>query len=484
MRPLGIAARIARHEWRILFSEQTPWLVFLLLALSIGYAVTNGLHWVEFQQTTIRGALNEQAQRYDGLKQQVVDIQSGKQRAPFADPRMPDAVGGRLAWTYAALPPLPLSPLSVGQSDVLPYYFKVSTASRESVLTTNEIENPHQLLHGRFDLSFVIVYLFPLLIIALGYNVISSEREHGTLALLLSQPVSLTTFMAAKIGVRAGLVVLLVIFFSLLGIVVGGVNLTSSDTLARLAIWTGIVAAYGAFWFGAVLAVAALGRSSATNALALAGLWLVLVVVVPSTLNMSVSALYPMPSRVDMISALRVASKDASASGNRLLAKYYGDHPELAVESDVQKAMNDVAVTQLAINEEIERQVRPVVDRYDIQLGRQQAVVDRFRLLSPAIVAQDALNDVAGTGSARYRHFVSMVEDYHRGWQALFASMIVGKQKVTPAVYDALPQFQYREEPFDALVSRIAAALVFLVFAGGVLAAIGVSRLRRYPVAG
>jgi ABC-2 type transport system permease protein len=185
-----------------------------------------------------------------------------------------------------------------------------------------------------------------------------------------------------------------------------------------------------------------------------------------------------------MIAALRIASNDASAKGNRLLAKYYGDHPELVAESDVQNAMNDVAVTQLAVNEEIERQVRPVVDRYDVQLSRQQALVDRFRLLSPAIVAQDALNDVAGTGSARYRHFVSLVEDYHQGWQTLFAAMIVGKQRVTPAVYDALPQFQYREESFDVLASRIGAALVFLVAAGITLAAIGVSRLRSYPVAG
>jgi hypothetical protein len=32
-------------------------------------------------------------------------------------------------------------------------------------------------------------------------------------------------------------------------------------------------------------------------------------------------------------------------------------------------------------------------------------------------VTQDALNDLAGTGTARHRHFVSLVDAYHREWR-------------------------------------------------------------------
>ena len=474
--------RIARHEARMLFSEKTPWLVLFLLGVSIGYAVLNGLEWTNFQRATLKNALDEQDQRYTNLKTQVAAIESGKMRAPFADPRMPDSVGGRLAWTYAAMPPSELSPLSIGQSDVLPYYFRVSTASKESVLTSNEIENPHRLLHGRFDLSFVIIYLFPLLIIALSYNLISAEQEQGTLALLLSQPIPLRTFMAGKIGLRAVLIVGVVILFSVIGIVIGGISLVSADVLARLTAWTGIVAAYAGFWFGTVLVVTSFGRPSATNAMALSAIWLLLVVVLPSAMNMAASVLYPMPSRVDMIAALRVASDEASAKGNKLLAKYYGDHPELVAVSDNQKALNDVAITRLAIDDEIEQRVRPVVDRYDIQLSQQQSLVDRFRIFSPAIIAQDALNDIAGTGVARYRHFISLAEDYHKRWRSLFALMIVKKQKFTPAMYDDLPQFVYQEERIDAVLSRTTAAAAVLFFFGGILVMIAIGRFRKFSV--
>jgi ABC-2 type transport system permease protein len=477
--------RIVRHEWRVLFSEKTPWLALLLLAATIGYGVLNGVQWAHFQQSTLQNAIDEQAERYAKVKRELGAITAGNRRVEaFADPRLPDVVGGRTGWQYAAMPPLQLSPLSIGQSDVLPYYFKITTASKESVLTSNEIENPHRLLHGRFDLSFVIIYLFPLLIIALSYNAISSEQEQGTLALMLSQPVALRTFMAGKIVLRAGLIIGVVILFSLLGMLLGGIHIASGDALTRLIVWTGIVAAYAAFWFGAVLLVTSFAKNSATNAMALAAIWLLLVVVLPSALNMAASVLYPMPSRVEMIAALRTASDDASAKGDQLLAKYYGDHPDLAAVADVEKAANDVAITRLAIDDEIEQRVRPVVDKYDIQLAFQQSLVDRFRLFSPAIVAQDALNDVAGTGSARYRHFVSLVETYHTQWRSIFAPMIIKKQRFTAAMYDSLPTFEFQEEELSTVVFRASLAIASLFGFGLVLTAAGVYRLRKFPIAG
>src|SRR4030095_593469 len=108
-----------------------------------------------------------------------------------------------------------LSALSVGQSDLYPYYFKVSRQSKQTFVTNDEIENPTNLLAGRFDLSFVIIYLLPLLILALSYNLISAEREQGTLAMMMSQPVALRSFVAGKVGLRGIVVLLLAIGFSL-----------------------------------------------------------------------------------------------------------------------------------------------------------------------------------------------------------------------------------------------------------------------------
>jgi ABC-2 type transport system permease protein len=66
----------------------------------------------------------------------------------------------------AAMRPAATGALAIGQSDLYPYYFKISTNSKETFANNDEIENPVHLLAGRFDLAFVIVYLLPLVILA------------------------------------------------------------------------------------------------------------------------------------------------------------------------------------------------------------------------------------------------------------------------------------------------------------------------------
>jgi ABC-2 type transport system permease protein len=86
-----------------------------------------------------------------------------------------------------------------------------------------------------------------------------------------------------------------------------------------------------------------------------------------------------------MIQAMRVASDEANAEGSRLLAKYYEDHPELA-SGDTQQEMNDFNLVRVAVSGEVERRVRPVLDRYSEQLAGQQRLVEAARFLSPAIL--------------------------------------------------------------------------------------------------
>ncbi len=149
-------------------------------------------------------------------------------------------------------------------------------------------------------------------------------------------------------------------------------------------VWAGVVAAYGAFWPASCSCLTSFGRASSTNALTLAAAWLLLVVVLPSTLNMAVGVLYPMPSRVEVIAAVRAASDDATARGDQLLAKYYGDHPELVTsDEDRDATMADLALARLAIDDAVEQAVKPLADRYTTQLGRQQALVDRFACCRP-----------------------------------------------------------------------------------------------------
>jgi ABC-2 type transport system permease protein len=479
--------RIARHEWRLLRADRALSMVAVVFGCALLYGLWNGLAFTSFQQRSLDRARAEERARFAELTAAATAAEEGRTSpSPFRDPRSPAVVGRGAGARYALLPLAPLAPLAIGQSDLLPSYFRVTTDAKEMMTAATEIENPHRLLAGRFDVSFVIVYLYPLLIVALAYSLLSGEKEEGTLAMVMAQPVPLRTLLVGKLAIRAALFLLVTAIFLAIVVLIGGVrapsgHASSGDGAVRLALWTLVIVAYGVFWFAASVAVAAFGRGSATNALTLAGVWLTLVVVLPSLVNLLATSLYPVPSRVEMIQAIRVASDEANAQGSRLLARYYEDHPELA-GGGAEQAMTDFNSVRLAVSDEVERRVEPEVRRYEVQLARQQSVIDRLRVLSPAILAQDALSDVSGTGSARHRHFVDQVEAFHGAFRGFLAPLVFQRAKLLD--HSGLPTFQYREEDTGAMASRVAVSVASIGLAAMVLTLVGLTRLSRFRIAG
>ena len=471
---------LVRHEWRSFAADPAVWIAAGVFAAAIAYGTTNGARWVAFQRGAIADAQHEEAVRFEKHQADIVRIVREKATvSAFSDPRNPDAVGRSLGARYAFLPPAPTAALAVGQSDLLPYYFKMTTDAKETVLASAELENPHRLLTGRFDLAFVLIYLYPLLILGLTYNMLSAEKEQGTLVLALAQPVSLQRLVVGKVALRFGLFLGAVLLTVAVAVTIGGVDISPAGARTRLLLWSAAVTLYGLFWFAAAVFVTALGRSSATNAVILAGVWLVLVVLVPSLLSTGVTSTYPVPSRVEMIQAMRVASDEANAEGSKLLARYYEDHPELAT-GDAQQAMNDFNLVRVAVNSDVERRIKPVLERYTQQLSAQQRVIGRARFLSPAIVMQDALNDVAGTGTMRHSHFVKQVEAYHQRWRDYFVRLVFQKARLQD--YSQIPAFAFNEETTAAVIGRVFGSLAWLAIVSLGIATIALIRLRSYPV--
>jgi ABC-2 type transport system permease protein len=184
-----------------------------------------------------------------------------------------------------------------------------------------------------------------------------------------------------------------------------------------------------------------------------------------------------MPSRVQMVQAMRAASDDASARGSTLLAKYFEDHPEFAPD-DPERAMADFAVTRVAVADEVDRLVRPVVGQYEAQIARQQAAAATWRFTSPALIVREALDDVAGTGAARYSAFVGQVDAYHRQWREFFTPLTLKRGRVERL--EDVPAFQYAEETTGALLERVLPGLGWLALSTAVVGWFGARRLRSY----
>jgi hypothetical protein len=94
------------------------------------------------------------------------------------------------------------------------------------------------------------------------------------------------------------------------------------------------------------------------------------------------------------------------------------------------------------------------------------------------------LYDIAGAGTARYRHYLSQSDAYNREWKAHFwPAMFTGK-KFSPADYDRIPRFLGEEERLSGVARRAAAPMLALLAMDSVIVTLGIRAYRRYPIAG
>jgi len=287
--------------------------------------------------------------------------------------------------------------------------------------------------------------------------------------------------VTGKVLLRGGLLLGLVVAFTLVGALATGVDVSSQTVWMRLGLWMVLMTLYTGFWFGLAILVNTYSTSSATNALSLAGAWLALVLVLPSIANLIATSVYPVPSRVEMVQAMRTAGKDAQSRGSMLLSKYMEDHPELMPAGE--KPQVDFASVTYAVQIEVDKQVQPILDRFDKQVDKQQEFVDGFRFLSPAILAQSGINDLAGTSLGRYKHFSGQVDGFFETWKNYFLPKIFQKVKMRSAEIAQLPAYAYAEEPDSQILSRVAVVLAGLAALTTIIFGIAYSRLKRVSIA-
>ena len=469
--------RIIKTEWRNLFAERSFILLTLAFAVLLGYGVWSGSSWIAERKSESQQLLDKQASDLAERRTKTAQGFKGSTEPYEPDPSDPYSIG--MSLQYASLPFSPAAAFSIGQADVLPLDAGVTVSTlQRTKADKGGFENPLSFLPGRFDLSFIIVYLLPLFVLALSFNILSGERERGTLRLLLSQPLKLRSLLTAKTIALFVLISAVVLAVSLVGVLLT-VGDFSTDFWIRSALWVLLVLAYSAFWFGLAIFVNSLGYSSATNAVVCAASWLVLVLILPSLLNVAISSAYPVPSRSELISAVRSVNLDMRRDGSRILAEHYQDHPEL-MPKDGKTDLEDFGLAFVLVQREQKQRVDAVEARFAEQLANQQSLIRSFRFISPSVIAQEASNDIAGTGLSRYQHFRAQVKQFDTAWADFFVPRIFKKENLIAQDFDSIPRFIWSEEPKDSVVMRAGVGILYLILISAVLLIVAFRKLGNY----
>lgn len=459
---------VIRVEWASALRERPLWILLAIFAIFVGFAAFGSAQIVRAERASAEAATRAEAARLAELSAEAEAVSGGAAPRANADPTDPLAVGQELLPRVASLPLAPLAPVAIGQRDVLPQTLHLTTRSRFTQPDDADTASPARRAAGPFDLAFVLVFLLPLVVIAASFDLLAAEREGGTLALVLSQPISLTTFVLGKAALRAMLLVALAVVLSILGALSAGAHPRAPGGLTALALCVALIVSYTLFWLALALAVNAWGRSSAANALALVGAWLALVVVVPGLGSVAVDTLYPSPSRVELVNLTREAAREASARASE-------------IEGDHGKPSGDEATKRKAIEvqADLERRVEPVLSGFEARLAEQQALVDGLRFTSPALLMNEGLTEVAGSGVHRHQQFTRQVDAFHEELKRFFHERVESSARLRGADYDAMPRFDHVEQTRGAMAGRVASSALGILAMAAALLGAALAGLRR-----
>jgi ABC-2 type transport system permease protein len=218
-----------------------------------------------------------------------------------------------------------ITALSIGHRDVNPSIMNVTIRNLEEQKYNTDLINPMYQLLGNMDFSFVLIYLFPLVIIAFCFNLMSEEKEAGTWNLLRSQTKSPGRVMRVKMGIR--LLAVSMVLLLILGIAKVYLAIEFDALFLAFSV-SGIL--YIVFWFSLCWFVISLHKNSSQNALILLIAWLILTIVVPTTVNAVISHAYP----------VREAFETLVENRNSYHKKW--DEPKAAYDSKIPSTLSPV----------------------------------------------------------------------------------------------------------------------------------------------
>ena len=448
-------------EWRRLIRQPAQLLIlffFLLLGL---FSIYNGHTFLNRQLKAIDSLHKIQSLHLKDVKERFkADTTTAWGKSLAMQAGIPQVIEFNNP-PYAINPPTSIAMLAVGQRDLLPYFDLVNSKRNYSTPPDTEIANPEKLASGNFDLSFILIYLFPLLIIVWCYDILSSEREQQTDKLLSVQGASLNAIINYKLLFRLMVVLGLASLLSCIGFLAhpAPVILSAADAF----VWLLLIVVYITFWFALCRFIIKFNYSSAANILILPGIWLLFTVLIPSLANKFTELAFPMPFRAGLASEQReITIETWEMPRLALMDTFYKNNPQyLSIRKTTDTA--EYGNKRFAAYEDLLlRRIRSSAAKYYTQVNRHNDVLTKLNWINPVAQIQYLLNADTETGLKDYLSFEQQVNSFQTTWVGFINSYLLLDKKIKKEELGLLPQFHKQSDPLKTQRILISTASIWL----------------------
>ena len=354
-------------------------------------------------------------------------------------------------------PPSPLSVFAGGLEPVLPnkavtsesrYAFQDGIGGVVKISNESGLHNPMAALFGKMDFLFNVGFVLSIFAMLFTVAGITSERESGTLRLIVSNPVPKWNILLAKIAGNYLVFLLPFLVSFLAGLLI--LNLSGVFSMNAAGVSQAILVIFGVsvlflfcmFTFGMLLSVSS--NHSMTATVSMLVLWVVFALVIPKLSPMIAQVFKPVESNQILASKIQNVREDLHSvqldHEDKLFTDLMGRHGHI-VEDFFQQILKEDE--RKSIETEYDGLVGPVREEYagkilqatlqlqrnhDNALHEQETVAMQISRLSPICCFTYILTDLAGTGLMEIGNFTHQAERF--------------QEQVKQTVYD---KFAYRQ---------------------------------------
>lgn len=385
---------------------------------------------------------------------------------------------------YAFKPQLPLGAVDSG----LDPYLGVSQfleAHKQNAAQFRPAEDATPLSRfGALTAAVTLQILLPLLIILLGYNLFTAERENGTLRQLLSVGVDRTRLAMGK-ALGVGLVLMLLVVpacvLGAIGIAANSGTAEIAMSLPRIGLTALVYLLYFLVVIGLTIIVSARSSSSRVALVVLLGFWFVNCLVASRVVTDIARSAHPTPTATALAKAIDTENAGHGKWDERVKARTAELMAQYNVTDKKDLSVNPEAIVldegEQTDTEASEKHFAKLYDTY----AAQARVYQLGGAVAPLLAVQSLSMGTAGTDLSHHRHFTNATEQYRRDLVNILNQDLISKGNVE-AIWDVksgselwekVPAFSYLSPGVGWVIEHHwIAFLVLCLWSAGVIIAI------------
>ena len=381
----------------------------LLFAFSIIYGCQIGYVLFKKHDNEIKSIKSKNSDFENKMLVQYDELEQGLIEKPRRDPTIPYWA----IWntpSYAFKNPSGMIVFSTGQAEQYGYYKKVTNWS--TIFGNDlaeEIANPERLALGTLDFGFVLLFLTPILLVILLFNIGGLEKDHGFDKLIYLNDISKKAWLATRFSYYFLIVFTLICFLLIPYAILSGALTNELTSFLRL---LALIFLYVLLWTSVFYLINYLGKGSVDQAIKMISVWVVLSIIMPGLFHQIASIKFSTNYMVDYLDVARDQRYEIfDMSTDTLQKELLGSFPMLKNSTYAQDTTIDKGIVNRSISGLVNVLNKKAAVKIEEESELKNDYVRSTLILNPIMYFQNKINEISRTDYYAYRRYRENIQN-------------------------------------------------------------------------